>query len=49
MFEAKAEAKASRPRPNFWGQDQNFGLEATLALSGLEDLTSLLRKYEIKM
>jgi len=31
MFEAEAEAKASRPSPNLWGRGQNFGLGATLA------------------
>jgi len=36
MFEAKAEAKALRPRPKFWPRDR-FGLE-TLSSLGINDL-----------
>jgi len=42
MFEAEAEAIASRPRPNLSDlRGQNFGLEAKFTQFRLEDLTSL--------
>ena len=39
--QAEAKCLRQRPRPKLRGRGQNFGLEATLASSGLEYLTSL--------